>query len=131
MNIEGEDLILPIAWEPSDRDRIIRFFRHVWPRGVYEDAHTRYAGTLGEALRFAPDADEFFIYASQEAWTEWEAEGASAANLDTMVHVIGTRDGITLVVDRAHGPCAGIWQDLVHAVTRNRNTPGAKGRPAA
>ncbi len=131
MNIGGDDLFLPLPWEAADRDRILRFFRFAWPKGLYEDALSPYVGTIPEALRFAPPSCEFFLYASQEAWMEWEAEGAIAANMDTMVHVIGDRHGITLVVDRAHGPFTALWADLQDALTRNRLIPGSAERPAA
>lgn len=120
MTIGGHDVILPFGWEPEDRDRILRFFRHVWPQGLYEDALGAYAGSFSEALRFAPPSNEFFVYASQEAWTEWESEGASAANLDTMVHVIGDKTGITLVIDSPHGPMEGRLTELLEFLARNR-----------
>ncbi len=131
MNIGGDDLFLPFPWEAADRDRILQFFRHAWKKGVYEDANSAYRGTIPEALRFAPPTTEFFLYASQEAWTEWESEGAIAANLDTMLHVIGDSKGITLVVDRAHGPFDALWADLMNYVARNRFIPGrGKGQAA-
>lgn len=131
MTIGGDDLFMPLPWEAADRDRILLFFRVAWPKGFYEDATSAYRGTIPEALRFAPATTEFFLYASQEAWTDWESEGAILANLDTMVHVIGDSQGITLVVDRAHGPFEALWADLTNYVTRNRFIPvGGKGQAA-
>lgn len=131
MNISGDDLRLPFPWEAADRDRILRFFRFAWPKAFYEDASSAYRGTILEALRFAPQTTEFFLYASQEAWMEWESAGAVAENLDTMVHVIGDQTGITLVVDRAHGPLEALWADLTNYISRNRFIPGGgKGQAA-
>jgi len=131
VTIGGEDLVLPFPWEPADRNRIVRFFRQLWPDGVYEDANTAYAGRFSDALLFAPPSAEFFAYASLEAWAAWEADGATAANQDTMVHVLGSPSGITLVVDRAHGPFEGIWEELSKAIVRNRFIPDCKDRSVA
>ena len=131
MNIGGDDFVVPFSWEAADRDRILRFFRVAWPKAFYEDANSAYRGTILEALRFAPQTTEFFLYASQEAWMEWESEGAVAASLDTMVHVLGDSKGITLVVDRAHGPLHALWADLMDSLARNRFIPGRLGEQAA
>lgn len=120
MIIGGHDIILPLGWEPADRDRILRFFRHVWPDGVFEDALGGYAGTFSEALRFAPASREFFLYPSQEAWASWESDGATAENEDTMLHVVGADDSITLVIGQTAGRLRGIVAELVKVMARNR-----------
>ncbi len=132
MTIGGDDIVLHFPWEAADRDRILRFFRCSWPNGVYEDAASAWVGPIREALRFAPETSEFFLYGSQEAWAEWEAEGATLAHQDMMLHVLGDEAGITLVVDRAHGPLGALWTDLANVLARNRFFPpgGEQGRAA-
>lgn len=126
MNVGGYDTVIALPWEPADRDRVLRFLRNVWPDGLYEDACGPYVGRLSEALRFAPPSREFFVYLSPEAWTAWEADGASATNRDTMLHVLGGDEEITLVVDRAHGPLDELLEELRHALLRNRDIPAIR-----
>ncbi len=118
--IGGDDLILEVPWEAADRGRILGFFRHAWPRGRYADALSPYVGDIHSALRAAPSSTEFFIYESEDARTAWESEGATEANLDTMLYVIGNESSITLVVGRAQGHRAGLWGELIDAIVRNR-----------
>ena len=120
MTIGGDDLILPIPWEAADRDRILRFFRYAWPDGVFADALSDYVGGISEAFRSAPRTTEFFVYESENARKQWELQGATEANLDSMLYVIGNETGITLVVGRAHGPRESLWTELKHVVAWNR-----------
>lgn len=118
--IGGDDLILDVPWEAADRDRILGFFRHAWPGGRYADALSDYVGDIHAAVRTAPGTTEFFVYESEDARKEWAAEGATDANLDKMLYVIGNDTSITLVVGRAHGPLAALWSDLIDVILRNR-----------
>lgn len=129
MSIGGFDVVLPFRWEAADRDRILRFVRHVWSEGIYEDARGPYAGTFSEALRFAPPSPEFFLYVSQEARAGWDAPGATPATDSTMLHVVGG-DSITLVLDEP-GALKTMVAELADVVARNRLTTIVKGRDAA
>ena len=113
--------MLPFRWRSTDdRDLVLRFARHVWPDGVYEDALGVYVGTLSEALRFAPPSTEFFIYVSQEARAGWDADGATPDTESTMLHIIGGDEETTLVFDRPGSSLAGVVDELSTVIAHNR-----------
>ena len=118
--IGGDDLILEVPWEADDRDRILGFFRHAWPFGRYADALSSYVGDIHGAIRSAPSTTEFFVYESEDARKEWASQGATDANLDKMLYVIGNGTSITLVVGRAHGSLEACWRELIDVILRNR-----------
>lgn len=120
MSFGGSDRVLPFRWQATDRDLVLRFARHVWPEGVYEDALGMYAGTLSEALRFAPPSAEFFIYVTQEARVGWDADGATPDTESSMLHVIGGEGEVTLVFDRPGSVLAGVVEELSTVIARNR-----------
>ena len=80
----------------------VRAIRDHWPHAVYENGDT---GDLYEQFSQIPFAelDEIFVYRDMDAAKAWDEEGAVPALYNTMIHVLGDEDMITLVVDEKDG----------------------------
>jgi len=96
--IGGIDIQLS-TWAGDEAVQVaVRAIREHWPRAVFEngDSGDRY-DDFGQ-IPFG-ELDEIFVYRDNDAATAWDAEGAVPRLSNTMIHVIGDDDIITVVVD--------------------------------
>ena len=114
MRVGGYDIVIATAWTHVQRDRIRHFLYSAWPEGIYEDAVGDYRAPLAIALRDAPATDEFFVYRDRSALDLWD-QGSTPEAEETMIHVIGSSDKITIVVGSQDGPGA-VLVDRIRSV---------------
>jgi hypothetical protein len=95
MSIGGVDAVLHIPADVQAAKVIIRVCLRHWPEGVLEDDHDGSMYPLAEAETRLPSRpeQEFFVYRDTAAAKDWETEGATSKNINTMLHfLIGKPD---------------------------------------
>ena len=101
--IGGHDILIPTQGDSAAIDSCLRVIRHFWPEAVFENA----VGSNGVESydSFAIGAsNEVFAYRDRTAAEEWNEKGAVPALSNTMIHVLFSRQTITLVVDDPDDP---------------------------
>ena len=96
--IGGIDIQLP-TWAGDEAVQVaVRAIREHWPHAVFEDGDSgdRY-DDFGQ-IPFG-ELDELFVYRDIDVAKAWDAAGAIPKLYNTMIHVIGDDDMITVVVD--------------------------------
>jgi hypothetical protein len=121
MSIGGVDKILTIPDHVRAADVILKVCQKHWPEGVLEDDSNGAIYSLTEAalgLMSRPE-HEFFVYSDADAAKDWENEGATTKNANTMLHVLikspdkptGLRE-VTVVFDELDEPMHELLSDL-------------------
>jgi len=142
--IGGTDVVLEIGPGVAAADAILRAVRRHWPHCVYQNADD-------ETAPFAPVADwpprsverEFFVYRDEDAARDWDAEGATEANHNTMLYVIlpdespapSDRPTVTVVCGEPTGDVKAILEDIETSLRLDRaggnGVGGVRGPDAA
>jgi len=102
MLIGGSDIIYPRKLSREMLNFSLRIVRAFWPDAwVWVDSDdTNYAKMmLTDAIaNLVGTPVELLIYADETVWTSWDAEGATAANGDQLLHVLLGESSTTFVV---------------------------------
>src|SRR5262249_38254355 len=94
--------------------------RH-WPEGVLEDDHDADVYPLAEAEARLPSRpeQEFFVYRDIDAARDWESQGATSTNIDTMLHFLLSKPDqktalreVTVVCDQRDVPMKELLSEL-------------------
>jgi hypothetical protein len=121
MSIGGVDTVLTIPAHVRAAEVILRVCLQHWPNGILEDDFDGKMHTLSEAESRLPTRplQEFFVYRDTEAAEDWESEGATSTNVNTMLHfLISELDKsaayreVTLVCDQLDEPMQHLLADL-------------------
>jgi hypothetical protein len=121
MSIGGVDTVLTIPAQIRAADRILGVCLRHWPEGVLEDDSNGSVYPLAEAASQLPSRleQEFFVYRDAEAAKDWESEGATSSNMNTMLHfLVGRSDEqtalreITVVCDQLDTPMQQLLSEL-------------------
>ena len=96
--IGGIDTRLPTRAGDEAVQVAVRAIRDHWPHAVFEngDNGDRYDNFW--QIPFG-ELDEIFVYQDINAAKAWDAEGAIPRLYNTMIHLIGDDDMVTVVVD--------------------------------
>ena len=98
--IGGTDIVIKRRGEDADLDRCLRAIRRYWPHAVFDDALT---GDRYDRYELLPVGrlTETLVYQDGAKAMEWDEKGADPALTNTMIHLILSDKGITVVVDDA------------------------------
>ena len=97
--IGGIDIRLPTRAGDVAVQVAVRAIREHWPDAVFENGDTGDGYDRFWQIPFG-ELDEIFVYRDSNARQGWDTEGAVPELYNTMIHVIGDEDMITLVVDQ-------------------------------
>jgi hypothetical protein len=97
--IGGTDFVLPGKPIRDEAFFVLRALRAEWPQLVVQEADQSVTEPVGSPNLWKRALREFFVYRSAADHASWQQQGATAENGDTMMHVLLTKDGITLVAD--------------------------------
>lgn len=114
--IGGVDLIIPVHAPEQAIESVCHLVRsQFWPQAVVEDATTGVQVSLSRNGfgEFSPAYTEILIYRDRQTARQWRECGAVPGSENTMIHLIGDRESITIVVD---DPCRPEMRGLVDAV---------------
>ncbi|MBI2190658.1 MAG: hypothetical protein HYU36_01580 [Planctomycetes bacterium] len=110
--IGGTDRVIPTKAGVTALDVCVRVILREWPKAVFEDATTGVVYPSYESLSFR-DLTELFVYRDQEIAQSWNEHGAIPALANTMIHLLGRKDELTLVADSFEsGPVSRIFQSI-------------------
>jgi hypothetical protein len=96
--IGGIDVHIPTKAGALSLELAARAIRQRWPGAVLENGTT---GQRYESFAEVPfeGLEELFVYRDPDAADLWDAEGATPAATNTMVHLLADEGTITAVVD--------------------------------
>jgi hypothetical protein len=96
--IGGHDVAFPASSPAQAMEGVVRLVCAAWPGAVVENAET---GELlsGQLLGVRESPSEVLVYRNDAARNSWAADGATADNVNSMVHIIRGEQSITLVID--------------------------------
>jgi hypothetical protein len=88
--IGGTDIVLCVHEDIPTADVIFRAVRQHWPAFVFQNADDESApfSPRTELWLPQPSGPEFFIYRDEQAARNWDEDGATPENANTMLHVI-------------------------------------------
>ncbi|MBI4580708.1 MAG: hypothetical protein HY718_13460 [Planctomycetes bacterium] len=96
--IGGKDILIPTSPGPAALDLALRAISRRWPSAVFENAETGDMFDTYGSLGFGP-VREILAYKDKEAARQWHELGADETLVGTMIHVLVSAAGLTLVVD--------------------------------
>ena len=114
--IGGIDTHLPTRAGEEAVQVAVRAIRDHWPNAVFENGDT---GELYDYFWQIPfgQLEEIFVYHDPDAAKAWDAEGAIPRLYNTMIHVIGDKDMVTVVVDEKDPA----MQEIISTITSALN----------
>jgi hypothetical protein len=95
--IEGTDIVIPAKGDPETLDACVHIVREYWPLARFENALTGEKFSRYKELPFG-SLRELFIYPDNLAESSWD-HGDANANTNSMLYLILTPDGVTVVLD--------------------------------
>lgn len=100
--IGGEDILVGGAGldRAASLDSVVRIIFKYWRGAIFQDGTDGKQYALFSQIPFGR-VQELLIYRDRESLRSWENLGADPSNAGTMVHVVASQEGITLVVDDA------------------------------
>ncbi len=101
--IGGRDIVLEWSSDSATRRVLVQMLRSAWPEAYVEDARSSGAAVPIAGLDPETLPAEMFVYKNAVSRDTWDADGATDANADTMIHALVAMNTMTLVVDRAAG----------------------------
>ena len=117
MMIGGTDIFIPVPAGEAGLDLALRTIWRHWPEAVAENAITRSLAGHYDAVEFA-GATEFLVYKNFGCFDDEISD--ACAPPDTMIHVLLSAAGITLVLDSKPGPeQLAITESVKHALRMN------------
>lgn len=97
--VGGIDVRIPSTGDCSvSIEAAVRAIRHCWPSATYENAVTADRYSRFSEIPFGR-MDELFVYRDSRAAELWDAEGATPATTNTMVHLLVDDSQLTVVID--------------------------------
>lgn len=120
--IGGADIVLFGQTMPQDADLILRSIRTEWPSAMVQEADSSAAVPFSQIRFPIVGPHEFIVYRDIDSFQSWQASGATPDNQDAMLHIIITRESITIVADRSDSALASLAREILASVSRNRIT---------
>lgn len=118
--IGGADITLEGPTTNTDADFLVRGLQNHWPNALIQDANQLEAVSIHSFVVPAFTHSELLIYKDAESYASWQADGATDANQNAMVHVIISGSCVTAVVDRTDSELAATVRALLSALQRRR-----------
>jgi len=96
--IGGTDRHFPMVRRrlPEALDSAAHAILRRWRRAVFQSAEGAVFETLGDVP--LSGASELFVYRDAASLLDWETQGATPENATTMIHLLASDDGLTVVV---------------------------------
>jgi len=128
--IGGIDVRVPTLGAADALCVAVRAIRQSWPRAVFENGVTGERYDRFSQIPFGP-IEELFVYRDSVAADAWDAQGATPALANTMVHIIADGDLMTLVVDDRDAAMNELIDAVQSAMTDNIHFIPARLKDAA
>jgi hypothetical protein len=114
--IGGTDRVIPTKAGITALDVCVRVILREWPQAVFEDATSGVIYRTYDSLPFR-DIKELFVYRDRDFAQRWDEHGATPELANTMVHLLGRPDDLTVVADSfASGSVRRILQSIEAAL---------------
>ena len=118
--IDGIDIVVVGQTHPDDLTFLLRRIVAAWPHAVYHGVSAKDPGELATLSAGLPDDPEVFVYEDHSAFESWERDGAGESSTRAMLHILVSRDSLTLVADRADSKLGTFAIDLAEALRTER-----------
>ena len=118
--IAGRDIWMPAGSAAGSMGACLGIIRDAWPQAVFEDAAT------GKTWRRPNEVDatrvtEVFAYQDEAAAREWDELGAAPKLRNTMLHLIASDSGLTVVVDDPDLPVVARMLESIRRLLRQQD----------
>lgn len=120
--IGGIDVEIPSLAGDCSIEAAVRAIRLHWPSATYENASTGDRYSEFSDIPFG-QLDELFVYRDRAAAELWDAEGATPATANTMVHLLAEEGHLIVAIDirdadmnRLLNVVATALSDAIHAI---------------
>jgi hypothetical protein len=109
--IGGIDIEIPTKCGDASIEVAVRAIRQRWPHAEFENGITGDRYHRFWQIPFG-DLSEIFVYRDPNSADQWDKDGAIPELDNTMIHVIGDEELLTIVVDE----CDELIEEIVAAI---------------